>query len=203
MTEPANHVADHDKRVVRLLAGNLRPRDLSIALVGLRQYALLDADVAARNAIHLHQWQKDYARRGVAGTIDGLDVARLVDSLDVEHTDVFGFSTYIWNMEFMLALAAEIKRRNSRAVTLFGGSQAGGYGSRFLEEFPQADFVIRGEAEYSFRAFLHALDDGLRCGSQPLLPRRRARRDDSRRRPQARPQAKLRAVARGAPLSLP
>jgi radical SAM superfamily enzyme YgiQ (UPF0313 family) len=148
------------KQAVRLLALNLNERDLSIGLVGLRQYAELDETVRSNYDFHLHQWNKDYANKGKPGTVDGLDISKLVDSLDPENTAVFGFSTYIWNMDFMLAVATEVKRRNPEAVTVFGGSQAGGYGARFLEEYPCADFVISGEAEHSFRRFLLSLLDG-------------------------------------------
>jgi len=152
MTEPAS-----PKRTVRLLSLNINDRDLSIALVMLKQVALRDADVAANYDIHIHQWQKDFARMGEAGTVDGLDLDRVVDSLSPESTDVFGFSTYTWNHHFMVAVARRVKERNPDAVLLFGGAQAGGYGARWLEDHPFADYVIKGEAEFAFRTFLKGL----------------------------------------------
>ncbi len=85
---------------------------------------------------------KKVVRRSEEGTIDGLNISALADELDPEGTDVFGFSMYIWNHHFMLALAAELKRRNPSAVMVFGGSQAGGYGARLLknETFSQEDY---------------------------------------------------------------
>lgn len=156
---------------VRLLALNLNPRDLSIALVMLKAHALADEVLADRVEIHLHQWRKDYDRFGEPGTVDGLDLDQVVDELDPEHTDVFGFSTYTWNQAFMLAVCRELKRRNPRARMLFGGSQAGGYGGRWLELHADADFVLKGEAEHSFRLFLHGLLDGDLSGVPNLFRR--------------------------------
>jgi radical SAM superfamily enzyme YgiQ (UPF0313 family) len=150
------------KRVVRMLALNLNERDLSIGLVMLKEYALEDPVIAEHYEIHLHQWMKDYASRGAPGTVDGLKIDDVVDSLRPEETDVYGFSTYIWSHDFMTAVARALKARNPNAVMLFGGSQAGGYGARWLEDYGCADYVIKGEAEYAFRGFLRGLlDDDL------------------------------------------
>jgi|GEM_PF-2777575 radical SAM superfamily enzyme YgiQ (UPF0313 family) len=156
----AEKATDAKVQTVRLVALNLNPRDLSIALVMLKEHALADPQLAARYQIHLHQWMKDYTRLQEAGLVEGLDLDALVEELDPENTDVFGFSTYIWNHEFMVALATKLKARNPNAEMLFGGSQAGGYGTKLLQEVPAADYVLKGEAEYSFRQFLHARLEG-------------------------------------------
>jgi len=157
METPRETADSTRKKKVRMLALNLSERDLSIALVMLKEFALQDPVLADNYDFHLHQWMKDYARLGEEGTLGGLDVERVVDELDPEGTDVFGFSMYIWSHDFMLEVARRLKARNPDAVMLFGGSQAGGYGARLLEEYPQVDFVLKGEAEYSFRDFLHGL----------------------------------------------
>jgi radical SAM superfamily enzyme YgiQ (UPF0313 family) len=150
------------KRTVRMLALNLSERDLSIGLVMLKEFALEDERVRDNYDIHLHQWMKDYGNMSSKGTLEGLDLEALLDELDPENTDVYGFSMYIWNQTFMLTLAEELKKRNPNVVLLFGGSQAGGYGSLLLEKWAFADYVIKGEAEYSFRLFLLGLlDDDL------------------------------------------
>lgn len=154
------HPTPQSKRVVRLMALNLSERDLSIGLVMLKEFARLDPTVEANYSIHLHQWMKDFSNMGAPGTVDGLVLEEVVDSLDPENTDVFGMSMYVWSHDFMLAVARRVRERNPSAVILFGGSQAGGYGARLLEDHPFVDYVIKGEAEYSFRAFLLGLLDG-------------------------------------------
>src|SRR5688572_25258511 len=76
------------KKVVRMLALNLSPRDLSIALVMLKEFALRDPNVRAAYDIHLHQWMKNYELIGTPGTVDGLDIDAIVDQLHPEETDV-------------------------------------------------------------------------------------------------------------------
>ncbi|PIN81647.1 hypothetical protein COV11_01465 [Candidatus Woesearchaeota archaeon CG10_big_fil_rev_8_21_14_0_10_30_7] len=149
-----------DKKSVKLISLNINPRDLSIAIVGLRQTAYLDQTIKENFDISLHQWNKNYDNFNKQGTVDGLNLDDIVSQLDPENTDVFGFSTYIWNQEFMTNLCAKLKKKNPDAKMLFGGSQAGGYGEKFLEYCDSADFVIRGEAEKSFTQFLLSLLTG-------------------------------------------
>lgn len=145
------------KKVLRLLSLNINERDLSIGLVMLKEFALLSKEINDNYEIHIHQWNKNYANKGQANTLEGLDLDALLEELDPEGTDIFGFSMYTWNNDFMLTLAEKMKAKNPRALMLFGGSQAGGYGARLLEKYSFVDYVIKGEAEYSFRAFLLGL----------------------------------------------
>jgi len=70
------------------------------------------------------------------------------------NTDIFGYSTYIWNFNFMMTIAEKVKEINPNAKNLFGGSQAGGMGEKLFSCGDFIDFVIKGEAELSFRKFL-------------------------------------------------
>lgn len=148
------------KQVVRLISLTLSERDLSIALVMLKECALRNPEVSRHYDIHLHQWQKRYGNLGAPGTVDGLPLDELVDALDPEHTDVVGCSMYVWNHAFMLEVSRRLKARNPRLTVLFGGIQATGYGSRLLEENPWIDYVLKGEAELTFPQFLQARLDG-------------------------------------------
>ena len=75
-----------------------------------------DPAVASAYDVHLHQWTKDYANRDAPGTVDGLVIDDIVDSLDPENTDVFGFSMYVWNHDFMLTVAERLKWWAERRV---------------------------------------------------------------------------------------
>ncbi len=158
-------------KIVRLLATNINPRDLSIGLVMLKDFALQSPTVAERYEISLHQWTKDFDNLDAPGTVDGLDLEAIVDSLRPEETDVFGFSMYVWNHDFMLAVARALKARNPEAVMLFGGSQSSGYGARLLEECDFVDYVIKGEGEVAFRDLLCGLLEGDTSGVANLFYR--------------------------------
>jgi len=142
------------KKTVRLLSLNLNERDLSIALVGLKQYTNLDETIASNYTIKIHQWNKNYTNMGNSGTVEGILLKDIIESLEPENTDIFGYSTYIWNFNFMMAIAEKVKQINPNAINLFGGPQAGGMGKKLYCCGDFVDFVIKGEAELSFRKFL-------------------------------------------------
>tara|TARA_B100001750_G_scaffold236609_1_gene240715 strand:- start:622 stop:2259 length:1638 start_codon:yes stop_codon:yes gene_type:complete len=142
------------KKKVRLISLNLNERDLSIALVGLKQYAELNKKVKSNFDIHIHQWNKNYANMGNPNTIEGLGLDEIIESLDPLNTDIFGFSTYIWNFDFMMKISKKMKNINPSTVNIFGGSQAGGMGGKLFSLGEHIDYLISGEAELSFRKFL-------------------------------------------------
>jgi len=139
---------------VRLLSLNLNERDLSIALVGLKQYANMSDIVKKHYNITIHQWNKNYDEMGKPNTIEGLPLDKLIEELEPLNTEIIGFSTYIWNFEFMMKIAQTVKSINPKIKTLFGGSQAGGMGKKLFTIGDYVDFLISGEAELSFRKFL-------------------------------------------------
>jgi putative methyltransferase len=73
-----------------------------------------------------------------------------------------GFSCYIWNIEYNLALAALVKARFPGCVIAFGGPQIPEDLS-CLEIYPQVDLLMFGEGEETFCGVLRALN-----GSGPL-----------------------------------
>ena len=72
---------------------------------------------------------------------------------------VFGFSCYMWNMEYNRALARLVKAAYPDCVTVFGGPQVP-EGVWLLEQEPAADVLIHGEGELAFAGVLLALRRG-------------------------------------------
>ena len=66
--------------------------------------------------------------------------------------DIFAFSTYIWNVEYVLKLASVIKSANDKIKIVLGGPEAGYNAEKILNESPFVDFVIKGEGEYALKA---------------------------------------------------
>lgn len=67
------------------------------------------------------------------------------------------FSTYLWNFQFSLEIARQIKEENSDCVIVFGGPQVPENGDRlkeFLEEHKVVDIGCYGEGEPSFLSVL-------------------------------------------------
>ncbi|ADU28112.1 B12-binding domain-containing radical SAM protein [Ethanoligenens harbinense] len=74
--------------------------------------------------------------------------------------DVLGFCTYLFNIEQVRALAADVRALLPETVIVFGGPEAG-LDPDVFRACPAVDFVVRGEGETAFRALLLALRDGL------------------------------------------
>jgi radical SAM superfamily enzyme YgiQ (UPF0313 family) len=81
----------------------------------------------------------------------------------VEHlleADVAGFSIYVWNVRYSLAVARELKRRKPGVVIVVGGPQVPSDAEPFLRQHPFIDVACHGEGE---RTFLEVLE---RCATR-------------------------------------
>lgn len=63
--------------------------------------------------------------------------------------DMVCFSCYIWNIELIKALAADLKKARPDLVICLGGPEVSFEGHVFAVENPWVDFIICGEGEYS------------------------------------------------------
>lgn len=78
-----------------------------------------------------------------------------------ENADVYCFSTYIWNIEYIKAIAERLKKATN-AIIIFGGPEAGGDAEGFIKENLYCDYVIKGEGELALSHLLTALEKGER-----------------------------------------
>jgi anaerobic magnesium-protoporphyrin IX monomethyl ester cyclase len=79
---------------------------------------------------------------------------------------VVGFSTYVWNIQASLHLAALLDQLLEGVLIVMGGPEAGPRGEELLAAHPEVDFVVDGEGEAAFRDLLHwhlAGQGGLNC----------------------------------------
>lgn len=67
-----------------------------------------------------------------------------------------GFSCYMWNVEYNLMLASEIKKRYPETIIVFGGPQVPDDIS-YLNEYDYIDILIHGEGEIALCEILKAL----------------------------------------------
>lgn len=82
-------------------------------------------------------------------------LARLVE----KEADVYGFSCYIWNIEQMLALAADLKALLPHCRVVLGGPEVSFATERF-EGLSFVDHVITGEGEEAIVKLARALQNG-------------------------------------------
>lgn len=73
--------------------------------------------------------------------------------------DVYGFSCYIFNIEYVLKLAELVKKSRPEIKILFGGPEVSFDADELLSQYDYIDYVIPGEGELIFKSFLEAMDD--------------------------------------------
>lgn len=107
-------------------------------------------------------------RRNVAPFLD--DCMQLVPWDDYP---IVGFSSSFNQNLAAMALAAEVKRRHPRIVTIFGGPNAeGSMGGAMLRAFPQLDYACRGEGDLVLPELAEAILSGRPVPKIPGLLRR-------------------------------
>jgi tRNA A37 methylthiotransferase MiaB len=84
---------------------------------------------------------------------DDIDVA--VDIL--KHSDVVGFSCYVWNRNYSYTLARELKKIRPDMKIIFGGPEPAIEEPDFFEKLPFIDIMVKSEGEISFKKTLEAL----------------------------------------------
>lgn len=82
---------------------------------------------------------------------DPEDIVRRID-----HVDIAAFSTYVWNGEISLRVAALLKRKFPECRIVFGGPHCPDDGRQTLEVYRFIDVIFHGESEISFRHYLEA-----------------------------------------------
>ena len=78
-------------------------------------------------------------------------------SLYRERADLYGFSTYIWNVDAHLTLAQNLKHLLPNSAILFGGPEVSYHDESFLDSHPYIDHLIRGEGEDAILTLAHAM----------------------------------------------
>ena len=73
----------------------------------------------------------------------------ILEKILSKNFDLIGFSTYIWNVELILNLASEIKKRINSKIFL-GGPEVSYNAKEILSKYKFIDYVISGEGEEPF-----------------------------------------------------
>ena len=79
---------------------------------------------------------------------------KIVASLFEKKADDYGFSLYIFNRKETLSVIRDLKKVAEKAIIFCGGPEASEDGKRLLAEYPEIDFIIRGEGERADFEFL-------------------------------------------------
>lgn len=85
------------------------------------------------------------------------DLEKIMMDLFSKKPDVLAFSCYIWNIEYILQLAADFKKISPSTVILLGGPEVSYDAGQLLSKHEDIDIIIRGEGEIALKEVLYAL----------------------------------------------
>ena len=94
-------------------------------------------------------------------------VLDILQELHTRQPDWIGLSVYIWNTEKVRLLLPEIKKVLPETKIVLGGPEVSYDAEKWLTEFPDIDFIIRGAGENSLRALLTAPESCDRIIAEP------------------------------------
>ena len=110
------------------------------------------ADHACRRS---QRWRSQRYGFAAAAFAAGPQCAISLRKSSVVSSDVIGFTSTFQQNTAALAAAREVKRLSPHVVTVFGGANCDGeQGLALHRNFPFVDFVVRGEGDVAFPAFL-------------------------------------------------
>ncbi|MFL0361888.1 B12-binding domain-containing radical SAM protein [Pseudobacillus sp. 179-B 2D1 NHS] len=82
----------------------------------------------------------------------------IVTDLYKRQPDILGFSCYIWNIEETLTVIKMIKKVLPETTIILGGPEVTYDVPYWLERIPEADFIVIGEGEETFKQLLSEID---------------------------------------------
>lgn len=87
-------------------------------------------------------------------------IEKILAGIYMEEPDIIGFSCYIWNIEQILVLASSLKKVLPDCSIMLGGPEVSYDGYEIMAQHPYIDFIIFGEGEETFKAFVNTLEEG-------------------------------------------
>lgn len=85
-------------------------------------------------------------------------IRHILEGIIAERPHLVGFSTYIWNIEYVERLSVMIKHIDKNIKIFYGGPEVSYDSTGHLGSLV-GDFILRGEGEITYRAFVEALID--------------------------------------------
>ncbi|MDQ0217299.1 DUF4080 domain-containing protein [Peribacillus cavernae] len=86
-------------------------------------------------------------------------IMNIVGDLYSKKPDIIGFSCYIWNIEETIKVIQMLRKINQELVIILGGPEVTYDVTEWLKKVPEADFIVIGEGETTFKKLLTQLHD--------------------------------------------
>ncbi len=82
------------------------------------------------------------------------DVLEILEQIAYEQPDILAFSVYIWNTKVITSILPEIMKIMPDSKIILGGPEVSYNPEKWLNKFPEIDFIICGAGEAGFRYLL-------------------------------------------------
>ncbi len=105
----------------------------------------------------IYEYCKDYGDLYIKEYTINNNTYDVLTEIYEEKANVVAFSSYIWNIEFILEVARELKKVSPNTKILLGGPEVS-YGNIYLDKYSFIDYIIQGEGEEAFKSFLLNID---------------------------------------------
>ncbi len=137
---------------------------LKIVLVSLNsQYVHSSLAVwylkSALDAAALKQDRANFGTEILEGTINEKAEA-VIQRIIASEADLLGFSTYIWNINYLARILPRIKAALPHCTIVLGGPEVSYNAAEVLHKFTEVDFLISGEGESAIVQLAAALLNG-------------------------------------------
>lgn len=76
-----------------------------------------------------------------------------------EKPDVLGFSTYIWNFDFVIRLSSDLKKAMENLIIIWGGPEVSFDNKELMEKNESVDIIIRDEGEVTSKELFETLEN--------------------------------------------
>jgi len=84
----------------------------------------------------------------------------VINDLFFSNSDVYIFSSYIWNIEYILKVASSLKKITNKTIVL-GGSEVSFNAKKYFNEYDFIDYILAGEGEEITYKLLDALNKNI------------------------------------------
>ncbi|MCM1245003.1 MAG: DUF4080 domain-containing protein [Roseburia sp.] len=126
--------------------------------------------LTAINAKYIHSNPAIYSLRANAGKYkEQVELAEytinhrpeeILEGIYKREPEAVGFSCYIWNIEYVLCVAENLKKVLPHVMIVLGGPEVSYDAEQVLKQHPYIDLIMVGEGEHTFREFLRCFLEG-------------------------------------------
>ncbi|RGD75539.1 B12-binding domain-containing radical SAM protein [Anaerofustis stercorihominis] len=92
----------------------------------------------------------------------------VIEDLFYEKSDVYIFSSYIWNIEYVLKVASSLKKTTNAKIVL-GGSEVSFNAKNYFDKYDFIDYILAGEGEEITYDLLNGINNNKKISIENLF----------------------------------